>query len=145
MMTPGRSGPVAVVASLLVALSASPAAAQYVPEGEVLTTGEAVTINVPDADRLLITYRPGSNISETDTIAVEGMSYAWTPRSPGIVSISTPGGTTQTVSVRFDGIAASGLVILVVASGILFGGALFSAIKLFGETSPEMLTDRPDT
>lgn len=126
-------------------LTVQPAAAQYVAEDEVLVAGEPVTLTLPAADTLVITYRPGSNISRVEYVPVTGASYTWTPSEAGLVALATSEGPVQTVSVRFDEVPFAGLFILFAAGAILFGGATFASVKLFGKESPEMLTDRPDT
>lgn len=122
-----------------------PANAQYVKADKVLTARQPVTISVPEADTLIITYRPGSNIAEIQKVAVTDKSYEWTPKEAGLVSLSTPDGPAQTVSVRFSTFPFQGLTVMIIAGGILFGGAVFASVNLFGKTSAEMLTDRPDT
>ncbi len=130
---------------LLLLAAARPAQAQYVAEDEAIVAGEPVTLSLPAADTLVITYRPGSNISRVERVPVTDASHTWTPREAGLVALSTPGGALQTVSVRFDSTPVWGLFILVLAGGILFGGATWASVNLFGKASPEMMTDRPDT
>jgi hypothetical protein len=123
----------------------APAKAQYVEANEIFTAGQTINVSVTQADTLIITYRPGSNIAEIQTVAVSGNSYQWTPKEAGLVSLSTPGGPVQTVSVSFGGFPAQGLIVLIIAASILFGGALYASVNLFGKTSPGIITDRPDT
>ncbi|HEX6981810.1 MAG TPA: hypothetical protein VF181_03530 [Balneolaceae bacterium] len=126
-------------------LCATSAKAQYVEANEIFTAGQAVNVSVPQADTLIITYRPGSNIAEVQKVAVSGNTYKWTPKEAGLVSLATPGGPAQTVSVSFGGFPVQGLIVLIIAGSILFGGALYASVNLFGKASPEAITDRPDT
>lgn len=119
--------------------------AQYIQDDEILTAGEMVIVSVPSADTLIVTYRPGSSISETETFPVAGGRFEWLPRQAGIASLSTPGGPSQTVSVRFSTFPFAGFIVLILAGGILFGGAILASISLFGKTSPELFASRPDT
>ncbi len=130
---------------LLLFAAARPAHAQYVAEGEAIVAGEPVTLSLPAADTLVITYRPGSNISEVERVPVAGAAYTWTPHEAGLVALATPDGPVQTVSVRFDRAPVWGLLILFVAGGILFGGAAWASANLFGKQPSETMTDRPDT
>lgn len=122
-----------------------PAIGQYAQTDEIVTAGRPIKLNISQADTLFVTYRPGTSISETISIPVTGEIYEWTPRKAGIVALSTPGGITQNVSVRFNDFPVSGLIILLGAGIILFGGALLASIKLFGKETPEQVTARPDT
>lgn len=134
-----------ILFAALLLLLAGPLKAQYLNTHEVLKAGQEVQLTIPGADTLLVTYRPGSNISETIRIPVEGKHFTWTPREAGIVALSTPDGPTQNVSVRFDAFPFPGFVILIAAGSILFGGALFASVKLFGKESAEQIAARPDT
>lgn len=133
-----------IILCALFAIS-SKANAQYITTGETLIAGTPVTISVPQADTLFLTYRPGSNIAEIETVLTKEATYEWTPREAGIIALSTPNGPTQTVSVRFRSLSYQGLIVFILAGGILFGGALFASFKLFGKKSSKTLTDRPDT
>lgn len=121
------------------------ASAQYVTNQPVLSVGKPVTIQLPAADTLQITYRPGSNIAVTQKIFVDGTSYKWTPNSAGIVALSVPGKAVQTVSVQFERFPWAGFLVLIIAGGILFGGAIYASVNLFGKTPAENITNRPDT
>jgi hypothetical protein len=119
--------------------------AQYVQKNVVFTVGQPITFSGVDADTLIVTYRPGSNISHAEYIPLTNGSYTWIPESAGIISLSTPGGPSQTISVRFETLPLSGLIMLIVAGSILFGGAIAASIRLFGKESPEMVARRTDT
>lgn len=130
---------------ILAIVCATPARAQYVDANKIFTAGQPVSVSVPQADTLIITYRPGSNIADIQTVAVSGGMYQWTPTEAGLVSLATPGGAAQTVSVGFSGFPVQGLIVFIIAGSILFGGALYASVNLFGKSSPEAIIDRPDT
>ncbi len=128
-------------------LTATPAIAdaQYIPDEEIVVAGHTVTITVPGVEQFAIVYRPGSNISDTVRIQLKNATYRWTPREAGLVALVTPEGPVQTVSVRFDEYPFWGLFIMVGAGFILFGGAIYASIKLFGRETPDEVASRPDT
>lgn len=119
--------------------------AQYIPKEEVIVAHQSVTLTLPDAKNLTIVYRPGSNISDTVRVPVDSGTYNWTPREAGIVTLKSSNGPQQTVSVRFDEAPFWGFFIMFGAAFILFGGALFASIKLFGKETPDEIAARPDT
>lgn len=124
------------------------AAAQYVDPAEKPYVGDPVTVTLPAADTLLVTYRPNSSIARRVLIPAEGrQTVVWTPAEAGVVALATPqGGPQQNVSVRFDTPPVSGIFILLLAGAILFGGAVFAFVKLFQEDPPESEPPvRPDT
>jgi hypothetical protein len=109
-----------------------PAAAQFQRSAEDLFVGTPVTVTLPaGADTLLVTYRPNSAIATTDAIPATGGQVAWTPADAGVVALAVPGGARETVSVRFQDTPAAGMLVLVLAGTILFGGAIFAFRKLF--------------
>lgn len=113
----------------------STASAQYVKADQLFTAGQTTTIHTNGAKQLNIIYRPGSNISQTKTVKVTAASYEWVPQKAGIFAITTPNGPSQTVSVSFGSFPVIGLIVLLVAGSILFGGATFAAVNLFGDSS----------
>ena len=104
------------------------AAAQYVRPAEVLFVGAPVMLALPHVgDTLRITYRPGSGIATSEVILTNGpQQVRWRPREAGVVTLSTPRGGTQTVSVRFRSVPWGGVIVLLVSGSILFCGALFA-------------------
>lgn len=114
-------------------LFASPAAGQFERSAEDLYVAQEVTITLPvPADTLFVTYRPGSTIPIREAVPVaDQQTVAWTPRYPGVVALATADGTAQNVSVRFQSIPGDGVLVLVLAGCILFGGIAFSFRKLF--------------
>lgn len=90
-------------------------------------------------DELLVTYRPNSGISVQEVVPVGGAaSVTWTPSRAGVVALATPDGGSTNVSVRFDRTPVSGLLILIVAGLILFGGAALAMRALL--SGPEATT-----
>lgn len=123
-------------------------AAQYTLSTEKPHVGEPVTVTLPaPADTLLVTYRPNSSIARPVPIPTEGrQTVTWTPAEAGVVALSTPEGGGQNVSVRFDAPPVSGILVLLLAGAILFGGAVFAFVKLFQGAPPESDPPvRPDT
>ena len=120
--------------ALLVLLLARPAAAQYAAEGDDHFVGQPTRITLPaSADTLVVTYRPSTSIARVDRFPARGGAFSWTPTQAGVVALSTPGGQTQNVSVRFRETPAAGLFVLIGAGLVLFGGAAFAFRKLFEE------------
>ena len=96
--------------------------------------GQEVTITLAEpADALTVTYRPNSGVVKEVTLKAGSPSkaFAWTPDRPGIVKLSA-GSASKNLSVRFGGFPWSGLLIMLFAAGILFGGAGFAFRILFG-------------
>ena len=122
-----------LIPALLGVLLVHPAAAQYQFSTEELYATQEVTVTVPTpSDTLIVTYRPNSSIPIEERIPTNAQgSAAWTPRYPGVVALSTPGGPTQNVSVRFLTTPWNGVAVLTLAGLILFGGIIFSFRKLF--------------
>ncbi len=97
--------------------------------------GQEVTISVDKpVERVLIIYRPNSQVVTRDTItaASPGTAFLWTPEKAGVVTIQTADDS-RNVSVRFDGISWSGILTMAVAGTLLFGGATFAFRTLFND------------
>jgi hypothetical protein len=132
------------IAAALVILFAAPALATE-PAVKLSTSerfpvaGKATAIiSPPEADAIGVVYSPGSQVEVTESVAVQkitpprpGNPYrtAWKPARAGVVALSA-GGQTVNVSIRFDGVPAGGVIIMVIAALILFGGAFFSIKSL---------------
>ena len=138
---------VGLLALLFVSLVAPRAArAQYVEQDEILVAGQPVTLSLSEADTLMVTYRPGSSISHTEELRAAGGQLEWTPAQAGIAALTTPGGPTQNVSIRFARLPVLGVIVLIVAGGLLFGGIAYASNKLFGREPTSAVVDhRPDT
>ncbi len=80
-----------------------------------------------------VTYRPNSEVAITEEIGRTDArgELSWTPRSAGIGMLAAEG-CDLTVSIRFRGIPIGGLVVMLLAAMILFGGNSYSFAKTFG-------------
>ena len=127
----------AALLTLLAAALVLPARGQFFAEGTRIYRGEAIDVALPEAaDTLMVTYRPSSAIAHTVALPTGGArSVSWTPEEAGVVELSAVG-TSQNVSVRFRSVPPGGLLILLLAGTILFGGAGFALKKLFEEDRP---------
>ena len=137
--------------SLLLLLAATPALAQSIdmtPDLAVVGREATLRFGAP-VDTLFVTYRPNSGIAMEEAVPVGGAnSVTWTPSRAGVVSLATPDGASTNVSVRFDRTPASGVLILVLAGLILFGGAAFSMRALLSgpeATTADEIEHWPDT
>ena len=134
---------------LLVLLAASASAQDVVSIApDQPTRGELVTVTFSaPADSVLVTYRPGAVTATTETFTPGTATFEFTPSRAGVVSVSAPGGGSQSLSVRFAGTPLSGLLVMILAGLILFGGAGIALRTLLSdghriEIDPAM---RPDT
>ncbi|MCB0581293.1 MAG: hypothetical protein KDD10_18525 [Phaeodactylibacter sp.] len=119
------------------------APAQIELSDEQPTQGEAVTINLEKPESMLVvTYRPNSSVARRDTLraAQPAAAFQWTPRKAGVVSLSTASAS-RNVSVRFQGLSASGLLVMIVAGTLLFGGAAFAFRVLFRDEEEDETLD----
>jgi hypothetical protein len=78
------------------------------------------------------------------------MIFEWTPDRAGIVALNVPEQGSRNVSVRFQGVSTSGIVVMLVAGGLLFGGAAFAFRLLFKDEEEDGTMDidldhMPDT
>ena len=131
-----------LLACLFAAAFAAPAAAQFTVEPLPMTQGAEppatpfqgrpvrITLDQPTAS-VKVVWRPNSAIPDTVALDPTGQSFEWTPTRAGVASIVTPEGS-QNVSVRYSSYPASGILILIVAGTILFGGAGFAMGQLLG-------------
>lgn len=136
-------------ALLVLCLASMPSRAQSItitPEIAVVGQETMLRFGAP-VDTLFVTYRPNSVVAQRDTIRVGGFnSVRWTPKRAGVVRLALPGGANQNVSVRFTEAPLSGLLILIGAGLILFGGAIFSMRALLSGEPPRIMPeDLPDT
>lgn len=116
------------------------------PERLVAGDQATLTFDAP-VETVVTTYRPNSAIPIVDTLAVGGFaSVRWTPERAGVVRVSVPGGPSRNLSVRFAALPVSGIVVLIVAGLILFGGAGWAMRMLLSDGPPRTLPEmRPDT
>lgn len=108
------------------------------------TQGMATRIFLTDADGaplggvpVVARYRPGSRVESADTLGATDPAGAleWTPRDAGLVTLATAGGDgpsiSSNLSVRYRGVPLPGLIIMILAGVILYGGVIrgFRALK----------------
>ncbi|MCG8417373.1 MAG: hypothetical protein MJE77_05450 [Proteobacteria bacterium] len=126
----------AVVAAILpMSLLATPAGAQIEISIEHPIVGQEVTLTLSKpADQVTVTYRPNSAVKEEVTIkpktAGPAGTFTWTPDRAGIASLKA-GSATKNLSVRFHSFPWAGLLIMLFAGAVLFGGAGFALRSLF--------------
>lgn len=96
-----------------------------------------ITLDVPTTD-VSVVWRPNSAIPDTVALDPTGTQFTWTPTRAGVATVVTPEAS-ENVSVRYSGFPASGILILILAGGILFGGAAFAMGKLLGDDPPAAL------
>ena len=126
-----------------------PALAQSVVsvEPEAPTVGEPVRVTFSEpVDSVAVTYRPGAVSATTETFLPGGAVLEFTPDRAGVVAVAA-GEASQSLSVRFRSAPFSGLVVMILAGLILFGGAAVAMRALLAdghriEVDPAM---RPDT
>ena len=120
-------------------LFASPVLGGIVAIPEFPVEGESVTITVstergtPAAGLAVqAVYRPGSAVEKLEDIGSTGVdgSVTWSPTGAGIVMLQTVAvedgpSYTLNLSVRYDGLPKSGLVILLFAGIFLYGGVIW--------------------
>ncbi|MAE76103.1 MAG: hypothetical protein CMJ85_04435 [Planctomycetes bacterium] len=92
---------------------------------------------------LTVTYRPGSEVEEKETVKVTGGIAMWKPKSAGLAkfdamikppdSAAKPAPYSEIVSIRFDSAVSLGLIVMLFAGLILFGGAYVSVRALLRE------------
>lgn len=129
-------------------LLAVPAAGQITLSAEDLYVSEPVTVTLAaPAEALTVTYRPNSSIETVETIPARGQqTVTWTPVQAGVVALSAGGSGSRNVSVRYQRVPAGGIVVLLIAGCLLFGGAIFAFRKLFQDgPAPAKPSHRPDT
>jgi hypothetical protein len=116
------------------------------PEKLVAGDQSSLTFDAP-VQTVVVTYRPNSAIPLVDTVTVGGFeSIRWTPERAGVVRVAVPGGPSRNLSVRFAALPVSGIVVLILAGLILFGGAAWAMTKLLSGGMPHTIPEvRPDT
>ena len=114
-------------------LATGPALGQRITvDEEFPTRGETVTVTVLGADEtplanreVVVTYRPNSETLSTETLKPTNASgqTPWTPKDAGIVTLAAGDEASHNVAVRFGSFPGSGLLIMILAGLLLFGGA----------------------
>lgn len=109
------------------------------------TRGEVVTVTFSEpVDSVTVTYRPGAVTAVTEVMTPESATFRFTPERAGVVSIAS-GGASQSLSVRYVGVPLGGLVVMILAGLILFGGAAISMRALLADGDRIDPTMMPDT
>jgi hypothetical protein len=102
--------------------------------------GESMTVMLdgvhdPSGASLWVVYRPNSQTVDADTKPIGYFSdegkITWTPRAPGIATITVRDSesveiATLNVAICFSSTPASGILVMVLAGLLLFGGAILS-------------------
>ncbi len=114
----------------MIALAAIPNAQAQFIDATVVPGGEVLTIPAPEgaSDTLDVLYRPGATalVSEEVVIRDAGApSWSWQPQRAGVVRL-TSGTLTQNVSVRYQSFPVGGMMVMLIAGLILFGGMVVS-------------------
>lgn len=111
------------------------------PEKPRVDEAVQVTLAQP-SDMLVVTYRPNSSVLRRDTLRSDApaASFAWTPDRAGVVALSTKDAS-RNVSVRFRGFSWQGLLVMLIAAGILFGGAGFAFRMMFQDEEEDETMD----
>lgn len=131
----------------LLLLLAAPLAAQDVVSitPEQPTRGEPVTVTFSaPVDSVTVTYRPGAITAHREMFAPGSAAFEFTPSRAGVVSVAA-GDASRSLSVRFRGTPVSGLLVMVLAGLVLFGGAAVSLRALLADGHEIDPTMRPDT
>jgi hypothetical protein len=130
-----------LLAGLLVLAPA--ARADFATEPPHPTQGKATRVFLTDDNgaplggiAVVARYRPGSRVESADTVGVTDPAGAleWMPRDAGLVTLQTAGGgpaISRNLSVRYAGVPLPGLVIMILAGVILYGGVIrgFQTLK----------------
>ena len=94
-------------------------------------------------------YRPGSEVSHEERVGTADAQgrVAWTPTDAGLVSLRAeiptagdPEVVTTNLSARYAGVPLAGLLILVVAGTILYGGVI-RGFRSLGQAPPILPPD----
>ena len=129
-------------------LAASVAAQDIVSvEPDAPTRGQPVRVTFSQpVDSVTVTYRPGAVTATTATFAPRAATFEFVPERAGVVSVAS-GGASQSLSVRYIGVPLGGLVVMILAGLILFGGAALSMRALLSDGDRIEIdpTLRPDT
>ena len=117
----------------IVGLLCAQAQAQIELSNDKPAVDEIITVTLAEpATELMVTYRPNSGVVAKIpiTLAEASTTFTWTPDRAGIATLSA-GSASKNVSIRFSSFPFLGLLIMLGAAGILFGGALFAFRVLF--------------
>ncbi|WP_412067251.1 hypothetical protein [Rubrivirga sp. IMCC43871] len=120
--------------SALLAVAAGASAQDILSiEPEDPTRGELVTVTFSaPVDSVTVTYRPGAVTAITEVMTPGSATFSFTPEKAGVVSV-TAGAASQSLSVRYVGVPLGGLIVMILAGLILFGGAAISMRALLSD------------
>ena len=95
------------------------------------TVGKQTWIQLSEpVQEVRVTYQPDAPVARTFVLTTAGRKRVpWTPQRAGVVTIQAKE-TKKDLSVHFDGVPVSGVVVCVFAGLILFGGSLKSLYML---------------
>lgn len=147
-----------LILSFVLLLCLGPLTAQIELSEPMPIKGQAVDITLPEpTQHLLVRYRPNSSLSTVDTLYSETPTshFQWEARQAGIATLFIEDANgrplhSHNVSVRFQGTSPGGIIVMVLAGIVLFGGAIFSFSILFKTEEEEIpgpgeLAHRADT
>ncbi len=123
-------------ALVIVGLLCAQAQAQIELSNDTPSVDEVITVTLAEpATELMVTYRPNSGVVEKTpiTLAEASTTFSWTPDRAGIATLSA-GSASKNVSIRFSSFPLLGLMIMLGAASILFGGAFFAFRILFRDS-----------
>ncbi len=140
---------VVLATAVLLTMAATCPAVDLVFEDDFPIVGrpETVTVDGAAADvdlRLWVVYSPNSETSTEEEIGVipaAGM-IAWRPSRSGIATLSVRGGdggvvASENVAILLDRIPAAGVMVMLFAGVLLFGGAGYSLRSVLRSGVPE--------
>ncbi|MEO1435568.1 MAG: hypothetical protein AAFV80_08545 [Bacteroidota bacterium] len=137
---------------LALCLKAFGAQASIELSDEIQSVGQEVTITCSEAvDSLAVAYRPGSAIVETVFLVNNppATTFKWVPEQAGVVALSYTVGSgssvSKNVSVRYAGLSYSGILVMLAAGTILFGGATVAFRTLFQDEAEDGTMDLDPT
>lgn len=134
-------------ASLVLLMGAPPMASKQSPKQSLKqsikvadkfpTVGKrtVITLGIP-ADKITFIYQPDAPVARKVTLETNGrLEVDWTPEKAGVVTIKA-GKASKDVSVRFDGTPIGGLIMMLLAGLVLFGGVAVCMTVLFKGERP---------
>lgn len=131
-MTSARKSLLAIAVALMAAVGAAPAVELSIDPAYPVQGKEAhITVSHDGqpvvGDTVRVTYRPNSEVLREAEVGMTDASgrLIWVPEDAGLAQLSVTtaeGSASRAVSIRFSSPPALGLVILLIAGLILFGG-----------------------
>ncbi len=133
---------------LALCLTLLPLRADIVLDPASPQVGEEVKLSFDVAvDTLVVSYRPNSAVVRRDTLvnAAADSQMSFKPDQAGVLALSYKDKdgkqVSQNVSVRFDGLSYSGLLVMILAGCLLFGGAILAFRTLFRDEEEDGTID----